>query len=437
MSDLAAASADCSATARLNPRQRIAIGDLVIVYEDFKTLHAVRVAPPARFDSRHGSFPHADFVGRRFGERVSEPRGRGGFVYLLSPSPELWTATLPHRTQILYIADISMIVLQLELQPGSVCIEAGTGSGSLSHALARAVGARGHLHTFEFNAHRAQLAAAEFAANGLSGHVTSLHGDVCADGWEYANTAPGSVDAAIFDLPQPWDAVRHVAPYLRPGGRLCTFSPCIEQIARTQEALVACGFTGIEVIEVVVRTHAVSQQQGGNASSALALALAQGARAAAQAASAPAALQLRTAQHGVPAAQPRTAEEAIAAEAMAAEAMAEEAIAAEAMAAEAMAAEASPATAECEGEAEAAAAAAVKRPRVEDGGGDDDLAPPAKESKASPDPAASAAPPSAAAAAAAILLLPKSPTPTQLSTRPYSDMRGHTGFLLFCSKHVG
>ena len=422
MSDLAAASADCSATACLNPRQRIAIGDLVIVYEDFKTLHAVRVAPPARFDSRHGSFPHADFVGRRFGERVSEPRGRGGFVYLLSPSPELWTATLPHRTQILYIADISMIVLQLELQPGSVCIEAGTGSGSLSHALARAVGARGHLHTFEFNAHRAQLAAAEFAATGLGGHVTSLHGDVCADGWEYANTAPGSVDAAIFDLPQPWDAVRHVAPYLRPGGRLCTFSPCIEQIARTQEALVACGFTGIEVIEVVVRTHAVSQQQGGNASSALALALAQGARAAAQAASA---LQLRTAQHGAPAAQPRTAEEAMAAEAMAAEAMA----------AEAMAAEASPATAECEGEAEAAAAAAVKRPRVEDGG-DDDLAPPAKESKASPDPAASAAPPSAAAAAAAAIL-PKSPTPTQLSTRPYSDMRGHTGFLLFCSKHVG
>eukprot|EP00900_Chrysochromulina_parva_P008810 jgi/Chrpa1/17930/Chrysochromulina_OHIO_Genome00007355-RA len=415
-----AMSVDSSATACLNPRQRIAIGDLVIVYEDFKTLHAVRVAPPARFDSRHGSFPHADFVGRRFGERVSEPRGRGGFVYLLSPSPELWTATLPHRTQILYIADISMIVLQLELQPGRVCIEAGTGSGSLSHALARAVGARGHLHTFEFNAHRAQLAAAEFAANGLGGRVTSLHGDVCADGWEYANTAHGSVDAAIFDLPQPWDAVRHVASYLRPGGRLCTFSPCIEQIARTQEALVACGFTGIEVIEVVVRTHAVSQQQGGDASSALALALAQGARAAmasaAQAASAPAALQ------------PRTSEAAMAAEAMAAEAMA----------AEAMAAEASPATAEGEGEAAAAAAAAAKRPRVEDGG-DDDLAPPAKESKASPEPAATAAPPAAEppATAAAAAILPKTAPPAQLSTRPYSDMRGHTGFLLFCSKHVG
>lgn len=64
-----------------------------------------------------------------------------------------------------------MIALQLELEPGSIMIEAGTGSGSLSHALARTVGPSGRLHTFEFNAHRAQLAAAEFEANNLGGRV--------------------------------------------------------------------------------------------------------------------------------------------------------------------------------------------------------------------------------------------------------------------------
>ena len=251
-------------TVCLQTRQRIDVGDLVIVYEDFKNLHAVRVEPPKRFDCRFGSFPHADMIGRRFGERVSPASGRGGFVYLLSPSPELWTASLPHRTQILYIADISMIVLQLELQPGSVVIEAGTGSGSLSHALARAVGRTGRLHTFEFNAHRAQLAAAEFRDNNLSDRVTCKHGDVCSEGWTYESLELGSVDAAIFDLPQPWDAVRLAAPYVRPGGRLCTFSPCIEQIARTLDALPAAGFTGAEVVEVIVRTHevrAASHQQ--------------------------------------------------------------------------------------------------------------------------------------------------------------------------------
>lgn len=67
-------------------------------------------------------------------------RGRKGFLYLLRPSPELWTLALPHRTQILYAPDMSFITLQLALGPGSRVIEAGTGSGSFTHFLARTVG---------------------------------------------------------------------------------------------------------------------------------------------------------------------------------------------------------------------------------------------------------------------------------------------------------
>ena len=245
-------------------RPRIQKGDLVIVYEDFKSLHAVRVTPPQVFTSRFGKFSHAAMVGRRYGERMrsvsSSSSNSGGFVYLLSPSPELWTATLPHRTQILYIADISMVCLQLELTPGSVVVEAGTGSGSLSHALARSVGKAGKLHTFEFNSERARLAAADFSANGLDGRVICKHGDVCAEDWVYSEhdgLREGTVDAGFFDLPQPWDAVRRFAPYLRPGGRLCTFSPCIEQVAKTLTVLTELGFTRVEVLETLVRTHDV------------------------------------------------------------------------------------------------------------------------------------------------------------------------------------
>lgn len=50
---------------------------------------------------------------------------RKGWVYLLHPTPELWTVNLPHRTQILYSTDISMVILQLALKPGSVVIESG------------------------------------------------------------------------------------------------------------------------------------------------------------------------------------------------------------------------------------------------------------------------------------------------------------------------
>lgn len=48
-----------------------------------------------------------------------------GWGHVLQPTPELWTLTLPHRTQIIYTPDISMIIMQLDLVPGSVVIEAG------------------------------------------------------------------------------------------------------------------------------------------------------------------------------------------------------------------------------------------------------------------------------------------------------------------------
>jgi hypothetical protein len=41
-------------------------------------------------------------------------------VLLLAPSAELWTGCLRHRTQILYLADISMAVAFMELRPGCV-----------------------------------------------------------------------------------------------------------------------------------------------------------------------------------------------------------------------------------------------------------------------------------------------------------------------------
>jgi len=58
-----------------------------------------------------------------------------GWVYLLHPTPELWTVNLLHRTQILYTTDISMVILRLALKPGSVVVESGNNVFALEKLL--------------------------------------------------------------------------------------------------------------------------------------------------------------------------------------------------------------------------------------------------------------------------------------------------------------
>ena len=89
------------------------------------------VTPGKSFNSRYGDYSHSDLVGVPYGSKVASRSGKG-FVHILRPTPELWTLALPHRTQILYLADIAFITSWLYIRPGSVVIEAGTLSPVLS-----------------------------------------------------------------------------------------------------------------------------------------------------------------------------------------------------------------------------------------------------------------------------------------------------------------
>jgi len=131
----------------------ISNGDLVIVYERHDIMKAVTVSEGSVLQNRYGVFKHSDWLGKPFGSKIFS--NKGGFVYLLAPTPELWTLVLSHRTQILYIADISFVVMYLEIVPGCLVLESGTGSGSLTTSLARAVAPTGHVYTFDFHEQRA------------------------------------------------------------------------------------------------------------------------------------------------------------------------------------------------------------------------------------------------------------------------------------------
>lgn len=85
-----------------------------------------------------------------------------GHVHILPFDAVLWSHSLPHRTQIIYPPDASVIVGGLDLVPGKRVLEAGTGSGSLTHFLAQAVWPSGRVRSFEFHVGRVDRATQEF-----------------------------------------------------------------------------------------------------------------------------------------------------------------------------------------------------------------------------------------------------------------------------------
>jgi tRNA (adenine57-N1/adenine58-N1)-methyltransferase catalytic subunit len=201
-----------------------------------------------------------------------------GFVHILPPTPELWTLSLPHRTQVVYTHDYAYILQKIRARPGSHIIEAGAGSGSFTHAAARAVyngypesasDERGKVFSFEFNPERYKAMTFELAKHKLTPIVRLAHRDVYADGFLAADGSSPGADAVFLDLPGPWKALPHLTRQPPPGTpnsdawvsplnprrsvHICTFSPCIEQVSRTVSALRRLGWVEIEMVEVANR----------------------------------------------------------------------------------------------------------------------------------------------------------------------------------------
>ena len=209
-------------------------GDFVILWGSYTQIFGVVLKHGEIANNRYGNFHHDEIIGQHFGSKVKSKRG-GLWLALLRPAPEFITQSLTHRTQIVYHADISMLRCLLDARPGRIICEAGTGSGSVSASLSRALRPNGKLYTFEFHEERQKQAMADFSTGtgyGVLDVVISQHRDVCNEG--FGEELKRQVHGVFLDLPAPWAAVPHVTDCLVPGGKVVTFSPCVEQVGDKQ-----------------------------------------------------------------------------------------------------------------------------------------------------------------------------------------------------------
>jgi tRNA (adenine57-N1/adenine58-N1)-methyltransferase len=234
-----------------------AAGDLVVAtdHQGRCTLH--RLKPGARLHITAGGFDCDGIIGADQGILVRTNKGE--VLSVFRPTLEQYLTLMPRAAQIITPKDVAMIVQWADVFPGALVVEAGMGSGSLTLGLLRAVGAEGHLISFELRP--------EFANRGKK-NVEAWDPALLArlelrlEDVHSALLGLRDVDRIIFDLPDPVNALPGVDAALRVGGIVLSYLPTIRQVDQLVLAVLdRPGLSNPEVIEAWVRPWKADRQR--------------------------------------------------------------------------------------------------------------------------------------------------------------------------------
>lgn len=201
----------------------------------------------AKFESHRGILQHDDLIGKPWGSQVFSHIGSPFF--LLQPSLADLITELPRTTQILYPKDIGFILVTMGIGPGQTVVEAGTGSGSMTTALAYAVGPEGRIISYEIKPDVQNLARKNLTRFGLESRVDFKLRDI------QKGLDETEADSFFLDVPNPYDYTAQVRAALKPGGYLCCLIPTFNQVEKTLQALRQSRFAFVEVCELLLRFY--------------------------------------------------------------------------------------------------------------------------------------------------------------------------------------
>lgn len=208
----------------------------IFVLETGKELHTHR-----------GVVKHDNLIGLPWGSQVFSHLDSPFF--LLQPSlPDLIKNT-PRVTQILYPKDIGLILLTMGIGPGKKVIEAGTGSGGLTTALAYSVGDTGKVVSYEVKEVHQAKARKNIERIGLSDRVDFKIRDI-GNGFDEKN-----VDAIFLDVANSYEYISQVKAALKPGGYFGSILPTANQVIKLLVSLRREEFAFIDVFEVSLRYY--------------------------------------------------------------------------------------------------------------------------------------------------------------------------------------
>jgi tRNA (adenine57-N1/adenine58-N1)-methyltransferase len=223
----------------------IAEGDSVLLYVGPRKTYLVRAEKGKEFHTHKGYVKFDDLLGKEYGSKIMSSLG---FKFaVLKPGLQDFIMKSARQTQIMYPKDIALIVMFSGIGPGSRVVEAGTGTGALTTALAHYIRPDGKVYSYEIREEFQKTAAKNLGRAGLLEYVEMKNRDVTMGIDEI------DVDSVILDLAVPWLVIPSACRSLRSSGTIVSFSPTIDQVVKTVESLRENGFTEIETIECLMR----------------------------------------------------------------------------------------------------------------------------------------------------------------------------------------
>lgn len=223
-------------------------GDQILLLDPEGKRIVARLTPKQRVDSHLGFIKHETFLEYEYGSKIPTQLGEG-FV-MLEPSTLDLTMHVSRATQILYPKDIGYLLLKMNIHPGMRVVEAGTGSGAMTLALARMVQPNGKVYTYEEREEHQENARKNIERAKLSPFVEFRIRDIRGGFDEH------DADALFLDVREPWLFLAQVHAALKPGGFFGSFVPTTNQVSEMlQELESMSNWVELEVTELLQRKY--------------------------------------------------------------------------------------------------------------------------------------------------------------------------------------
>jgi tRNA (adenine57-N1/adenine58-N1)-methyltransferase len=172
---------------------------------------------------------------------------------VMSASLQDILACIERGPQWITAKDSAQIVSGCSIGPDQKILEAGAGTGALTIALAFHVGSDGRVTSYEVNPANAKLVKKNLELASLDDRVDLRNEDVseCTEEGEY--------DAAVMDVPRPWEYLGVVTRALKGSGHICCYLPTMNQAERIVKEMGSSGYTDVRVLEILQRELEVGE----------------------------------------------------------------------------------------------------------------------------------------------------------------------------------